>query len=281
MVQYLLILAPITPISPEGPIIKVETSRKRLIDLSIPRYQSGSFHYAVVRELVKSNQEIEDAFQIASAAFDWSTVESVTSCYKPGPKVKVPSYFDTDEELITVSPSKRRKLKHIAPKKTPTKPVASNNTPVSSVPTTPAVRKGREGLSGGFRLKGLSRHSPYGTRFCAQMPSGDLRESFLAGDLAQRVRSGDGKGQGELLLVLHKGEIEQLQTAWEFVAENASNNIGAGAVLEHLRVLGLDANHRKEGSLLLQKNAGNFFKRVQEYGKRKQHDMGYLAFTSQ
>jgi hypothetical protein len=98
--------------------------------------------------------------------------------------------------------------------------------------------------------------------------------------LADRVRTGNGKGQGELLLVLHAGEIQQLHTAWEFVQAQEPNQIGAGLVLEELRMLGLDINHRKPGSKLLQKNAGNFFKRVQEYGRRKSVDPTYLALDN-
>jgi hypothetical protein len=109
------------------------------------------------------------------------------------------------------------------------------------------------------------------------MPNGEMRESFLAGDLADRARSADGKSQGELILVLHPGEIKQLEVAWEFLQTQNNAQLGAGVVLEYLRSLDLDFNHRKAATRLLQKNAGNFFKRVQEYGRRKQLDPYYLS----
>jgi hypothetical protein len=110
------------------------------------------------------------------------------------------------------------------------------------------------------------------------MPNGDKRESYLAGDLAERLRT--GPGGAELVLVLHPGEIEQLQSALEYVSTHPDpSQVGAGAVLEYLRSIGKDRNHRKPGSFLLQKNAGNFFKRVQEYERRKQRDPNYLSLS--
>lgn len=103
------------------------------------------------------------------------------------------------------------------------------------------------------------------------MPDGAMKEAYLAGDLADRVR---GKGQGELLLVLHDGEIHQLESAWSYMQKQ---HAGAGGVLDHLRSKGLDMNHRCPGSKFIQKNAGNFFKRAQEYGRRKEANPSYLA----
>jgi hypothetical protein len=127
----------------------------------------------------------------------------------------------------------------------------------------------------GISNKGLSRHSPYGTRFCAEMEDQTFRESFLAGDLVDRARVRGGKNRGELRLILHPGEISQLEKSWEFIC-SAPVLPGAASVLEHLRSLGMDINHRKVGAKLLQKNAGNFFKRVQEFGKRRITDPTYL-----
>lgn len=126
----------------------------------------------------------------------------------------------------------------------------------------------------GISSKGLSRYSPYGTRFCAEMDDHTVRESFLAGELLDRSRVRGGK-RGGLRLVLHPGEIKQLETAWDFI-KSSREPTGAANVLEHLRAQGLDINHRKEGARLLQKNAGNFLKRVQEFGKRRDMDDSYL-----
>ena len=137
--------------------------------------------------------------------------------------------------------------------------------------STASARPIKTGLSN----KGLSRHSPYGTRFCALMEDGGLKESFLAGDLNDRARVRGGRHRAELRLVLHQGEIDQLECAWNFI-QTSPFVPGAAAVLDYLRRNGLDENHRKPGARLLQKNAGNFFKRVQEFGKRRAFDPNYL-----
>jgi hypothetical protein len=265
----------ITPPKPKG---------KRQVDWSLPKHHEGSFYYEICRHTVVAREEESKFYSKAAETFDWSTVEDVTAAHKPTRKTKHCERFDYDTEVSEEYYVPRVKKQKVRPQVTPRqpRPAAKPFTSSGSVPSTaaPVVRKGREGLSAGNFLKGLSRHSPYGTRFCAQMPNGEMRESYLAGDLAERVRSGNGKGQGELLLVLHAGEIQQLHTAWEFVQAQEPNQIGAGVVLEELRMLGLDINHRKPGSKLLQKNAGNFFKRVQEYGRRKNVDPSYLAMEN-
>ncbi|KAI8912641.1 hypothetical protein EDD86DRAFT_114804 [Gorgonomyces haynaldii] len=143
----------------------------------------------------------------------------------------------------------------------------------------PKKRKLESGVSRPIKLglsnKGLSRHSPYGTRFSAEMEDGSVKESFLAGDLTDRARVKGSRHRAELRLVLHAGEITQLETAWEYI-QSSTIVPGAAAVLEHLRIKNLDDNHRKPGTVLLQKNAGNFFKRVQEFGKRRAADPNYL-----
>ena len=287
----------------------------RITDWGRPKHHAGSFYYEVCRHTAAELSAEKEYYDKAAESFDWTSVEDVTSAYKPN-RVVAPSrrpalpslakpkrgYYHgngSDSEFDEwgngnrsarngVSSSVSKKQKVIVEKSQTFTPSAPRQRQApkafisnGSVPSTapPAViRKGREGLSAGVFLKGLSRHSPYGTRFCATMPNGEKRESYLAGDLADRVRS--GPGGGELLLVLHAGEIDQLQSAWEFVVSHEdSYNIGAGQVLEYLRQVGKDANHRKPGTALLQKNAGNFFKRVQEYGKRKTADPNYLSMT--
>jgi hypothetical protein len=128
--------------------------------------------------------------------------------------------------------------------------------------------------SSGIPNKGLSRHSPYGTRFYAEMADGTFQESYLAGDLAGRVRVG-GKSRGELLLKMHEGEIEQLVKSWQFISERSFTPTSS-SVLEFLQKNNIDDNYRKPGTKLLAKNAGNFFKRVQEFGKRREIDPQYL-----
>lgn len=282
----------------------------RLTDWSRPKHRAGSFYYEVCRNTSESLVEERDYYKKAAENFDWSTVEDVTSAYKPN-RVVVPSssspkkrsyqnVYDSDSEFEEwgnrvvngkSNPTSLKKQKTntaygneknsqqiTTPRqRQPPKAFVSNGSVPSTAPQA-VIRKGREGLSAGVFLKGLSRHSPYGTRFCATMPSGEKRESYLAGDLADRVRT--GPGGGELLLVLHPGEIDQLHSAWEFIVSHSDSfNVGAGQVLEFLRLVRKDANHRKPGTALLQKNAGNFFKRVQEYGKRKQSDPNYLSLT--
>ncbi|KAH9265884.1 hypothetical protein BASA83_010907 [Batrachochytrium salamandrivorans] len=113
--------------------------------------------------------------------------------------------------------------------------------------------------------------------------NGSLRESFLAGDLAGRARTNGGRLRGDLTLVLHSGEINQLESGWEFiqVCRSAGHPTpGATALLDHLRQASLDFNFRQNGSKLLQKNAGNLFKRVQEFGKRRLADPNYLLMVT-
>ncbi|KAJ3371325.1 hypothetical protein HDU91_005352 [Kappamyces sp. JEL0680] len=252
----------------------------RETDWTRPMHVKGSFFYEVAKNARLAMMEEREFYSKAAESFDWSGVEDVSACHKPNPPVPAArEYYDTDEsEEYNFVPKKQKLTKERStprPAKPAPKPFTSSGSVISTAP--PAIRKGREGLAAGVHLKGLSRHSPYGTRFCAQMPNGEVRESYLAGDLADRVRT--AKGQGELLLVLHGGEIDQLQSAWEFVMLQDASQIGAGQVLDHLRELGLDENHRKPGSKLLQKNAGNFFKRVQEYGRRKLADPNYLSMN--
>ncbi|KAJ3315835.1 hypothetical protein HDV04_000042 [Boothiomyces sp. JEL0838] len=256
-----------------------ELDAQREVDWSRPKWQKGSFYTELLKNMVVARKEQVEYFSKAAETFDWSSV--VEPEPSPEPEAQVDQTDDSmdidmedsqDEQIYT-----RKKPQQKVYKKQPVKketPV--NNSTVIENPQ-PVLRKGREGLTQGLRIKGLSRHSPYGTRFCAQMPGGEMKESFLAGDLADRVRSPDGKTQGELILVLHLGEIKQLEVAWEYVKSHEPYVLGAGAVLDHLRSVGLDINHRKSGSKLLQKNAGNFFKRVQEFGKRRQLDSSYLT----
>ncbi|KAJ1341537.1 hypothetical protein BSLG_003961 [Batrachochytrium salamandrivorans] len=79
------------------------------------------------------------------------------------------------------------------------------------------------------------------------------------------------------------GEINQLESGWEFiqVCRSAGHPTpGATALLDHLRQASLDFNFRQNGSKLLQKNAGNLFKRVQEFGKRRLADPNYLLMVT-
>jgi hypothetical protein len=126
----------------------------------------------------------------------------------------------------------------------------------------------------GIKTLGLSRYSPYGTRFSAMMDDGSFRESYLAGDLLNRSRVKGGKRIG-LNVVHHQGEIEQLDLAWDLI-KNTQLSFGAGAILEHLRSAGQDINYRNNNSRMLLKNAGNFLKRVQEFGLRRVKDPSYL-----
>jgi hypothetical protein len=126
----------------------------------------------------------------------------------------------------------------------------------------------------GIQTKGLSRYSPYGTRFSAMMEDGSIRESYLAGDLINRSRAKGGKRIG-LNLVHHQGEIEQLELAWDLI-KHSQNSFGAGAVLEHLKSFGIDINYRCDETRMLLKNAGNFLKRAQEFGLRREMDGSYL-----
>ncbi|KAH6566685.1 hypothetical protein BASA60_009383 [Batrachochytrium salamandrivorans] len=165
-------------------------------------------------------------------------------------------------------------------------PSSLANNPTDTVTGVPLSENSSETTTGtslamrSLYSKGLSRHSPYGTRFSAQMENGVFRESFLAGDLVDRVRTRGSRSRGELNLVLHRGEVEQLEAGWSFMhACNVTGKPvpGAAALLEHLRLSDLDYNHRKNGGKLLQKNAGNLFKRVQEFGRRRMADPYYLS----
>jgi hypothetical protein len=126
----------------------------------------------------------------------------------------------------------------------------------------------------GIKAKGLSRYSPYGTRFSAMMEDGSIRESYLAGELINRSRAKGGKRIG-LNLVHHQGEIEQLELAWDLI-KHSQNSFGPGAVLEHLNSFGIDINYRFGETRMLLKNAGNFLKRVQEFGNSRAQDSSYL-----
>ena len=272
-------------------LVNSSSGQGRRTDWTRPLHKEGSFYYEVNRIRAQSVREENEFYERASKNFDWSSVEDVTAAYKPTNRpVSLPSnrqpikhyapIMDSDSDFEEYRIPKKQKVERSfsgpKPRQAP-KPFTSNGSVISSAP--PVIRKGREGLSAGVFLKGLSRHSPYGTRFCATMPNGEKRESYLAGDLADRIRT--GPGGGELLLVLHAGEIDQLQSAWQFVSSHLDAfQVSAGAVLEHLRMVGKDANHRKPGTALLQKNAGNFFKRVQEYGRRKQSDANYLSLEA-
>jgi hypothetical protein len=243
--------------------------KKRAVNFALPQHHKGSFYYELCKHLTKSRKEETLYYSKAAENFDWDAI-------KTQQKRKILPTETEDFDSISPMydyPCKKPKLK-LTSKTIVKQPIVR---PQIQPNYQPVLTKGKEVLSHGVRIKGLSRHSPYGTRFCAQMPNGEIRESFLAGDLADRVRSPDGKTQSELILVLHLGEIQQLEVAWEFLKNNENSQIGAGSVLDYLRSLNLDENHRKQGSKLLQKNAGNFFKRVQEYGRRKLQDQGYLS----
>ncbi|KAJ3271296.1 hypothetical protein HDV01_006892 [Terramyces sp. JEL0728] len=265
----------------EKELVQEELEAQREVDWSRPKWQKGSFYTELLKNMVVSRKQEVEYFSKAAETFDWSSV--VEPEPSPEPEPEQAHYSNDDSMDIDVDDSQdeqiypRKKPQHKVLKKHIVKkdPPVNNSTVIEN--PQPVLRKGREGLTQGLRIKGLSRHSPYGTRFCAQMLGGEMKESFLAGDLADRVRSPDGKSQGELILVLHPGEIQQLEVAWEFVKSQEPYVLGAGAVLDHLRSIGLDINHRKSGSKLLQKNAGNFFKRVQEFGKRRQLDSSYLT----
>eukprot|EP00842_Homolaphlyctis_polyrhiza_P002692 jgi/Hompol1/3423/HPOL_003234-RA len=130
--------------------------------------------------------------------------------------------------------------------------------------------------------KGLSRHSPYGTRFTAIMEDGTIRQSYLAGDLIDRARTAGGRSRGDLLLMIHKGEVAQLEAAWSFVQQHheisgKTTQPAAAELLARLESMGLDINHRKKGTRLIQKNAGNLFKRVQQFGRRRAENEAYLT----
>lgn len=149
------------------------------------------------------------------------------------------------------------------------KPKVANTIVIPSVNTVHVPVTGTVAMSNGVPLQGLSRYSPYGTRFSATMPNGDIIESFISGDL--KVRR-----ENSLQLVLHAGEMQQLEAGLEFVKLNP--NAGAAELLGCIRDLKLDINYRKGGEILLHKEAGNFFKRVQEYGAKKHIDPTFLSW---
>lgn len=280
---------------------KIDRPSKKYVNFSLPSHHQGSFYAEVCRELAESNNEIRSDFLAASSKFDWEGYRLskkrigpkhhsgedfsvlpmnrplVYDRPKPKPQQK-PKARATPKVRATVIP--RVKSEPKLKKKTSANPrikaaskVKEQIEPILDANYEKVDQMGILALSQGSRIKGLSRHSPYGTRFSAQMQNGELRESFLAGDLQDRIRV-NGK-QTALELVLHIGEIDQLECAWEFVKNN--DNIGAGQLLEHLRNVKLDLNHRKMNAPLLQKNAGNFFKRVQEFGKKRESDPTYLS----
>jgi hypothetical protein len=255
---------------------------KRKIDWSLPKHHKGSFFYELCKFAAMTRKEQSEFYSKAAEVFDWNKIPQDL----PELTAHDSENFETDD-FIPVFQKPRKIAKAVKlPKPQVARPSPAPYSPPSPIQSCsvvvenpqPVIRKSKEGASG-FLIKGLSRHSPYGTRFCAMMPNGEMRESFLAGDLADRAKGPDGKSQGELILVLHHGEIRQLEVAWEYVQTQEPNLIGAGAVLDYLRSLDLDHNHRKAGTRLLQKNAGNFFKRVQEYGRRKMIDPNYLSLN--
>jgi hypothetical protein len=284
---------------------KIDKPFQRYVNFSLPSHHRGSFYAEVCRELAESNNELHASYKAASEKFDWDAYRLskkrtgpmfhsgedfsvlpmnrpiVYDRPKPKPQSKpkvAPKSRATPKPRATAIP--RPKAEPKPKKKTVAKPrvkaapkVKQQIEHILDANSEKVDTRGVLALSQGSRIKGLSRHSPYGTRFSAQMQNGELRESFLAGDLQDRIRS-NGK-QTALELVLHIGEIDQLEYAWGFV--KSQGNIGAGQLLEYLRCVNLDLNHRKMNAPLLQKNAGNFFKRVQEFGKKRELDPTYLS----
>ncbi|KAJ3276470.1 hypothetical protein HDV01_005093 [Terramyces sp. JEL0728] len=126
---------------------------------------------------------------------------------------------------------------------------------------------------------GISRYSPYGTRFAAILADGKRHTSHIAGELSQRYQIRPGKShRTELILVPHQGELFQLQTAWNYFESLSNRGIrpGPSELLHHLKEMDCDLDYRKGGGAkLLQRNASNFYKRVMEYGKRNNQDSVY------
>jgi hypothetical protein len=149
------------------------------------------------------------------------------------------------------------------------KPKVKKTVVIPSVNTVQVPVSGKLAMANGIPLQGLSRYSPYGTRFSATLPNGEIIESFISGDLKVRKET-------SLKLVLHAGEMQQLETGLEFVKLNP--HVGAAELLGCIRDLKLDINYRKGGEVLLHKEAGNFFKRVQEYGAKKYVDPTFLSW---
>ncbi|KAJ3311865.1 hypothetical protein HDV04_003605 [Boothiomyces sp. JEL0838] len=123
---------------------------------------------------------------------------------------------------------------------------------------------------------GISRYSPYGTRFAAILADGKRHTSHIAGELSQRFQIRPGKShRTELILVPHEGELFQLETAWTYFENLSRKGVrpGPSELLHHLKEMNCDFDYRKgDGSKLLQRNASNFYKRVMEYGKRNSQD---------
>ena len=107
------------------------------------------------------------------------------------------------------------------------------------------------------------------------MSNGEYKESFLAGDLQDRVKRGATNIRVPLLTVQHAGELEQLEKVWGFI-QSQSRAPSASAVLEYLRSVELDINYRENDGPIAPKNAGNFYKRVTEFGQRRSVDASYL-----
>ncbi|KAJ3322391.1 hypothetical protein HDV06_003128 [Boothiomyces sp. JEL0866] len=126
---------------------------------------------------------------------------------------------------------------------------------------------------------GISRYSPYGTRFAAILADGKRHTSHIAGELSQRFQIRPGKShRTELILVPHQGELFQLETAWNYFENLSKRGIrpGPSELLHHLKEMNCDLDYRKgDGAKLLQRNASNFYKRVMEYGKRTTQDLAY------
>ena len=241
------------------------------------KYTDGSFYSLLCEERIRAYRDEIEYYREKRENFDWSSVQET----KKRDFSHVES-FDYEDYQLPLTHARKKPKQKVA--KIPSTPRNKQQTEyyesqaITTFNPTPVLKKSSPG-SQCIRLKGLSRHSPYGTRFCARMKSGELKESFLAGDLAERAKSPSGKHQSELTLVTHEGEITQLETAWNYLMLNPL--AGASAVMDLLRELDIDYNYRKGGSRLLQKNAGNFFKRVQEYGRRKTTDPDYLSLQSE
>jgi hypothetical protein len=92
------------------------------------------------------------------------------------------------------------------------------------------------------------------------MPDGEIRESFVAGDLLNRKKL--GKRLSKISLVIHEGEAAQLKIGSDYLKTN--NQVSAGKVLDHLVEHNLDINYRKNGIKIARADASNFLKRVKE-----------------
>ena len=133
--------------------------------------------------------------------------------------------------------------------------------------------------------KGSSRHSPYGMRFVAEMRDGTIRESHIAGDLAERARVKNSRGaRVDLALIIHEGELQQLESAYTFYNETCAAGYvrpSASEVIDHLQSNGLDIDYRKgNGATLSRRNAGNFYKRLQDYVRKRHGEEGNFGDES-